>query len=203
MMTDLQTQKQADIDQLLSQICKLNIDSITGILGVRKNSRGYRFDFFNREILFDHNDFFDISGEALQPAIKLAFCQYLLNHPANPPESSGKLVTFREFSEAGPLFSRFSENTNKTIEQTYSNRLVDLEKKCRQLFGIKVNKPSYDLSFRFKALPKIPVIIQFNDTDELLPASSTLLFHGDAENYLDKKSLATIATYLTGLLIRQ
>jgi hypothetical protein len=81
--------------------------------------------------------------------------------------------------------------------------LVDLEKKCRQLFGIKVNKPSYDLSFRFKALPKIPVIIQFNDTDELLPASSTLLFHGDAENYLDKKSLATIATYLTGLLIRQ
>ena len=157
---------------------------------------------FSIAIFFDCKDFFDISGGVLQPAIKAVFCRHLLNCPKNPPENTGRLVTFREFSGAGPLFSKFSKNTNKKIEQLFSNRLAELEEKCRQLFGIKVNKSSYDLSFRFKALPKVPVIFQFNDTDELLPASSTLLFHDDAEHYLDKKSLATIGTYLTGLLIR-
>ncbi len=97
---------------------------------------GYKFNFFNRSILFDRNDFTDLSGERLQPAIKTVFCEYLLNRPEHTMASSGKLVTFREFSGAGLLFSRFSENTNKTIEQSFSNRLAVLEEKCRQLFGI-------------------------------------------------------------------
>jgi hypothetical protein len=65
-----------------------------------------------------------------------------------------------------------------------------------------VNNASYDLSVRFKALPKLPVILQFNDADEILPANSTLLFYEDAQEYLDLRSLAVIGTYLTGLLIQ-
>lgn len=201
-MNGTQTQNHQNLDQYLSQVRELNIDAISDSLGIQKCSQGYRFNFFNRSILFDRNDFVDLSGEELQPAIKTVFCQYLLNSPENTIESSGRLVTFREFSGAGPLFSRFSENTNKTIEQSFSNRLTELEEKCRQLFGMPVHKTAYDLSVRFNALPKIPVIFQFNDTDELLPANSTILFHEDAQEYLDIRSLAAIGTYLTGLLIQ-
>lgn len=200
-MKDLLTQNNQDIDHYLSQVNEVDIDRIIDVLGIQKCSQGYRFDFFNRPILYDKSDFIDLSGGEVLPAIKGIFCQYLLKSPPNKIESSGRLVTFREFSEAGPLFSRFTENTNKTIEQTFSNRQQELEQKCKDLFGMTIDKSTYDLSIRFKALPKIPLIFQFNDVDEILPATSTFLFHDDAEKYLDLKSLAAIGTYLTGLLI--
>lgn len=195
-------QSELTIDNSLKQISNLEMDSISKTLGLQKCSDGYRFDFFNRSILYDFNDFSDLSGEGILPAVKSIFCQYLLRGSKNQIKGSGRLVTFREFSGAGPLFSRFSENTNKTIEHSFSNKLALLEEKCGQLYGMPVDDTSYDLSLRFKALPRVPVIFQFNDADDILPANSAMLFHDDAENYLDLKSLAAIGTYLTGMLIQ-
>jgi len=65
----------------------------------------------------------------------------------------------------------------------------------------RLSNASYDLNIQFKALPKIPVILQFNDTDEIFPAQAVFLFYDDAVQYLDLRSLAGIITYLTGLLI--
>ena len=160
------------------------------------------FNFFGRSILFDRYDFFDSSGKTLSEAIKTVFCQYLLNSPSHPAKRSNLLVTFREFPGSGPLFSRFTENTNKTIHQTFSNRLELLEKACKRSYGVVEKNFSYDLSVKFTALPAIPIVLRFNDADELFPANSAFLFYGDASNYLDLKSLATIATYSTGLLIQ-
>ncbi len=194
-------QDDRDTQNYLSRVRKLDMDKIIDVLGIHKSAQGCRFDFFNRPILFDGNDFIDLSGGHIQPIVKTIFCQYLINCPPVKIENAGRLVTFREFSGSGPLFSRFAENTNKTIEHTFSNRLNALEDRCRRFFGMPVNNASYDLSIRFKALPKIPLIFQFNDADDILPASSTLLFHEDAQKYLDLKSLSAIGTYFTGLLI--
>ncbi len=134
--------------------------------------------------------------------IKLSFSvekslyRYFVHSPQLPGEKSIKLVTFRAFAGAGPLFSKFSENTAKTIEQTFSDRLRAVEERCRQLFGMVGDDASYDLSVRFKALPKVPVIFQFNDKEASLPASSTLMSHASAENYLDKHLLAAVGTYI-------
>lgn len=188
-------------DTYLSQICELNIENISDILGIQKRKQGYRFDFFNRPILFTHNDFIDLSGKELSPLVKTVLCKYIINCPQTPLESSGRLVTFREFPGAGPLFSKFADNTNKTIENTFSKRLEEFKKKCKEMCGMSMSNASYDLNMRFKALPKIPVILQFNDADEIFPAKAVFLFHDDAVQYLDLKSLAGITTYLAGLLI--
>jgi hypothetical protein len=194
-------QDSQDLDNYLSQICELNIENIPDILGIQKCEQGYRFDFFNRPILFDHNDFIDLSGKGLSPAVKTVLCKYITNCPQTPLETSGRLVTFREFPGAGPLFSRFVDNTNKTIENTFSKRLEEFKEKCKEMCGMPLSNASYDLNMRFKALPKIPVILQFNDVDEIFPAKAVFFFHDDAVQYLDLKSLAGIITYLTGLLI--
>ncbi len=191
-----------NLDECLSQVRELKIDHFIDTLGIQKCAQGYRFDFFNRQILFDGTDFIDLSGTALLPAIKTVFCRYLIMHPQTKTDSSGKLVTFREFSGAGPLFSRFVENTNKTIETAFSGRLDALEEKCKALFGMPLGNCSCDLSIRFKALPRIPVTLQFNESDDTFPATSAFLFHEDAISYLDLKSLASIVTCLTGFLIK-
>ena len=41
------------------------------------------------------------------------------------------------------------------IEQSFSNRLAVLEEKCRQLFGMQVNKISYD---HFSAIQGLTVL---------------------------------------------
>lgn len=186
----------------LAKVRETNLDALTDILGLQKESRGYQFEFFNRSILFDGTDFKDLSGAILQPALIGIFCRYILNAPADLIQPSGRLVTFREFSGSAPLFSRFAENTNKTIEQTFANRVEILRKKCAALLGIPTRSSSHDLSVHFKALPRVPLILKFNDADEMLPADSSLLFCDDAARYLDIKSLAAICTYLTGILIQ-
>ena len=189
------------LNEYLTLIREQNNDKLIDILGLQKTGKGYRFDFFNRPILFDHQDFVDLSGQELSFSIKIVLCKYLLNCSQPPLKKSVRLVTFREFPEAGPLFYRFAENTSKTIEQTFSNRVDALEQKCRQFYGISVSDASYDLSIRLKVLPKIPITLQFNDVDDILPAKAVFLFHEDAVNYLDLKSIGSITTYLTGHLI--
>jgi len=124
-------QENRNVNEYLPHVRKMSIDSTMNILGIQKGSQGYNFNFFNRKILFDGDDFIDLSGEDLQPAIKNIFCQYLINSPQNQIQGSGRLVTFREFSGAGPLFSRVVANTNGNRNDFC----------CTVLFSIVAKKP--------------------------------------------------------------
>ena len=172
------------------------------ILGIQKQNQSFMFEFFNRQIVFDRNDFKDITGKELTFAVKVVLCKYLLMCPEKISKSSNRLVTFREFANAGPLFSSFTANTNKIIETTFSGELETLKMRCRKLGGTMMETKSYDLSVRFRALPMIPIILNFNDKDELLPAKAGFLYHDNAETYLDLECLTITCTYLTGLLIQ-
>ncbi|WP_457552578.1 DUF3786 domain-containing protein [Desulfobacula sp.] len=186
----------------LSQLNDFDFSKKVQILGLQKWEEAFVFEFFNRKIVFNGNDFIDISGEKLTFAVKVVLCKYLLMCPEKVSESSNRLVTFREFSNAGPLFSSFTGNTNKIIETTFSGQLETLKARCLKLGGTLMETESYDLAVRFRALPRIPSILYFNDKDELLPAKSVFLYHDNAEIYLDLECLAITGTYLTGLLIQ-
>ncbi len=172
------------------------------ILGLQLRNQKLVFDFFNRQILFDGNDFVDGSGEHITRSVKTLLCQYVLMCPEKVTVSSNKLVTFREFSNAGPLFSNFTSNTGKIIETTFTGHMETLKQQCLKLGGVIIETPAYDISARFRALHRIPIILNFNDKDDLLPAQAIFLYHHNADIYLDLKSLMSTCTYLTGLLIQ-
>jgi hypothetical protein len=188
--------------EYLSQIKDFDFSKKIEILGIQKRDQLFIFEFFNRQIAFDGNDFTDIAGDEVTFAVKMILCKYLLMCPEEICESSNRLVTFREFANAGPLFSSFTANTNKIIETSFSGHLEKLKTQCLKLGGIIMETKSYDLSVRFRALRRVPVILNFNDTDELMPAKVTVLYHDNAEIYLDPECLSIICTYLTGLLIQ-
>jgi hypothetical protein len=112
------------------------------------------------------------------------------------------MVTFREFSNAGPLFSRFSENTGQIISTSFSGQADKLKLRCQRLGATLIETASYDLNAAFKALNNVPIFLNFNDADDLMPANTVFLFHDEAESYLDLECLTIVCTYLTGLLIR-
>jgi Domain of unknown function (DUF3786) len=172
------------------------------ILGARLAGEAFVIDFFNRKILVSEQNLVDADGLELTPAIRVLLFKYLLLCPDHLHKTSHKLVTFREFSNAGPLFSSFTANTAKIIETTFSGNIDELKTRCSQLGGHIVESASHDLSVRFRALHRIPILLNFNDTDEMLPANAAFLYQDNADIYLDLESLMVTCTYLTGLLIQ-
>ncbi len=173
-----------------------------GILGARIIDQSFVINFFNRKIFVSKQGVIDAEGGDLTPAVMVLLLKYLLLCPDHVWETTNKLVTFREFSNAGPLVSSFTTNTAKIIETTFSGNLVKLKHQCTRLGGTIVENPSHDMSVRFRALHRIPIILNFNDRDETLPANASFLYHDNAESYLDLESLMVTCTYLTGLLIQ-
>jgi len=50
-------------------------------------------------------------------------------------------------------------------------------------------------------LPRIPVILNFNDSDDLFPATCSILYQESAQHYLDMECLAMTGTLLAGKLL--
>lgn len=173
------------------------------VLGVRNSSQSFVLDFFNQK--------FEVSKKGVKalnpaqgkitPAVKFILIQYLLLCPAKTYDTPQKLVSFREFSGASPLYSSFTANTAKIVETSFSGRTEALKLRCEQLGSTPMSGNPHDLSFRFKALGRIPVIFNFNDRENMMPASASFLYHDNAHNFLDITSLMVTCTYLTGLLI--
>jgi hypothetical protein len=87
------------------------------------------------------------------------------------------------------------------VVETFAGRLADLEKAAKELGGYPPGEDfPYDACFRFDALPKIPMLLLFNDVDEEFPAKCTVLFQASAENYLDGECLAMLGAQLAGRL---
>ncbi len=135
-------------------------------------------------------------------AIKTVLSTYILNCPDTITQSSNRLVSFREFNGASPLFSRFTANTSKIIETTFLGHRGRLTSRCKELGGTRIETDGYDVSVRFLALPRIPVIFHFNDAEGAMPATAVFLFHKNATTWLDLESLTLISTYLTGQFIQ-
>jgi hypothetical protein len=66
--------------------------------------------------------------------------------------------------------------------------------------GIQGHAPaatfSYDLCMQFTVLPKIPVLLLYNDADEEFPDQCAVPFERRAENYLDMECLAMVGMLL-------
>ena len=140
-------------------------------------------------------------GEELTTAGKVMLCKYVLTCQSDLPECEDRLVTYREFRDSGPLTSYFTTNTNKTIESSFSGNISALKKKGKEIGGKLRASDSYDVSLEFAAFPRIPIVLNFNDCDDLFPAVCSLLYRASAENFLDMECLAMTGTLLTGKLI--
>ena len=170
-------------------------------LGVELEQESLVFNFFSRKIRFSREGIEDIEGNLLTPAVKYLLCNYLLNFPDPNWERSEGLVTLREIPGSGPLFSSFTANTGKIIKTSFSGKLKDLKTRSLLLGGEILDNPSFDISLKFFPFKMVPIILNFNDEDEMMGSSATFLFQDNAYKYLDLESLSIITTCLTGLLI--
>jgi hypothetical protein len=125
---------------------------------------------------------------------------YVMDYPPNAPET-GRLISFRELTGAGPLVVNFANNTNKTITTTFAGNLSALQSAAGALGADpQPDVSGFDLFFEFMALPGVPLYLQFNDAQGPIPAQGSLLLEASIEAYLDMRTIFTLGTYLCGRL---
>ncbi|MBE0582927.1 MAG: DUF3786 domain-containing protein [Desulfofustis sp.] len=140
-------------------------------------------------------------GRDATPAVRVILARYVLDCPELPWGKADRLMSYREFPDAAPLISYFATNTNKTIETHFSGGLDRLRDSGRSLGAVEEHSASHDLSLSFFALPRIPVVLNFNDRDELFPAACSVLYRQSAQYYLDMECLAMTGTLLASRLV--
>ncbi len=185
----------------LQEIGKINLHERAYYLGAEFHEKGLVIPFYDDKFLVTTEGIFDLKGSIPTFAIKVVLCKYVLMSPQEEVAEVSPLVTYREFKDSGPLTSYFANNTNKTLEVAFSGKITILKEKCMAIGGIEKASSTYDFSVELFALPKIPVILNFNDKDEMFPAGCSILYQASAERFLDMECLAITGTYLTGILI--
>lgn len=187
-------------EKYLHQIRQIDFLAKANILGVEKDGDSLIIPVYNTLYRFNSDGIVIEEGKELSVSLQVILCKYILTAPMEPISSDNRWQTYREFKNAAPLVSHFTTNTILLLENTFSGKVNVLRKRCEEVGGKAQETEVYDLSFQFYAFPRIPVIVNFNDSDELFPAACSVLFHSSVENYLDMECLSMTGTLLAGIL---
>jgi len=181
-----------------TQIAKTDLGSVKDRLGAGNDGEQMLISFFNEEYRVSGAGISDASGNRPGYGVCVILAKYVLLCPDRPYHDD-QWVSFKDFKRASHFtnVNFFSSDTERAIERVFTGRLDDLVKAGEELGGIRRDAEfAYDLSMEFQTLPRIALLLLFNDGDEEFPARCTVLFQRHAEYYLDPESLAMLGAAL-------
>lgn len=186
--------------EYLRQIREIDYLAKADILGLDRIDDTLRIPIYNSTYWFSESGIVTDDGRDLSVSLQVIICKYILHCSLEPVLSKNRLQPYREFKDAAPLISYFTTNTTQRIEKFFTGRVKELHGRCLDAGGEALDTEVYDLSYRFYALPRIPVVLNFNDCDDLFPAACSILYNSSAANYLDMECLSMTGTHLSSIL---
>ncbi|RJQ72294.1 MAG: DUF3786 domain-containing protein [Desulfobacteraceae bacterium] len=175
-----------------AQMEKIDFGSIETELGMVHNGDRRIIPFFNDRYIVSRKEIVDESGNRPDYMTFVILAKYILLCPGRS-HYDAEWVSFKDFKKATHFtnVNYFSSDTERAIERHFSGKLNELEKACHELGGLRCKlEIAYDLMMQFNALPRISLLLLFNEEDEEFPAKCSVLFQKHAEYYLDPESLA-------------
>ena len=178
------------------QIAELDFLSIKDRLGIELRGRDAVIPFFGEEYIVSDTGIADESGNRPNYMVCVILSKYLLLCPDASLVSRewSALKDFHKMSQFTNL-NFFTSDTEGPIVKRFSGRISELSEASRK-FGGKACElsVSYDFAMEFRVLPKIKILLVFNDRDDEFPATCSVLFQKQAEDYLDPESLIMVGT---------
>ncbi len=195
-MTNRESVFKKTYEKYLTQIKKIDFNSIKQKLGAEVEKNKIIIPLFGKPYKVSAAGIADPVGKQPMFDICVILCKYILLCPQIPPKGQD-WVSFRDLKDSGPLTSYFVNDVERAIATQFNGRLCDMQNAGRTLKGYSPGiEVSYDLSMQFDALPKVPVVMLFNDADDEFSATCSVLFERRAENYLDPECLAMVGRCL-------
>ncbi len=180
----------------LSQLAGIDMGFRAAMLDIAVEGDTARIPFFGRRFFVTTENITDDAGARAPYDVCVVLARYLLMCPKRFP-SADAWSAYRDFKDSGPLTVFFTDNVEEAIAASFSGRLPELDRACRALGGARpAVELSYDLTMQISALPRVPLLLLFNDADEEFPAQCSVLFEARAERFLDAESLAILGSQL-------
>lgn len=180
----------------IAQIAEIDLESIGQKLGLEVEGNEIIIPLFGKPHRVSGSGIADPFGNQPSLDICVICCKYLLMCPDVYPIGK-EWVSFRGLKDSGPLTVYFANDVERAISGYFAGRLRNMKQACKALGGYSPDiEATYDLSMQFDALPHVPVILLFNDSDDEFPAKSSVLFERRAEDYLDPECLAMVGRLL-------
>ena len=180
------------LNDYLQQVARLDVTPLTQMLGVDVRDETVIIPFIGEKYRVGKNEILDPTGKRADYGVSVVLCKYLLLCPDNEPVSD-QWQSFKDFKSAAPLISYFSDNVEGAVTKRFSGRREALKKAADALDGhAPPMNTSYDISACFHPLPKVPLLLLFNDADGDFDAGCSVLFEKRAEDYLDMECLAIV-----------
>ncbi len=186
-------------EEYCRQITELDFLSIKDILGIEIRGQEAIVAFLGEEYIVSNKGIADKFGNRPDYMICVILAKYLLLCPDAPVVNKewSALKDFHKVSQFTNL-NVFTSDAEQPIIKSFSGRIDALAEASKKVGG----KPcrldiSYDFTMEFSILPKINILLLFNDTDDEFPAACSVLFQKQAEDYLDPESLIMSAVAFT------
>jgi len=186
----------------INKVATLDFSSVALDLGLDTDGRSVTIPFFNTPYRVTRETVSTPEGKPAAFGVGVVLCNYLIQSPREAPVDD-EWCSYKDFKNAAPLVGTFANTVERPIASDFSGRLPDLEKAGRILGGIapSITLP-HDLNLVIQALPRVPLLLLFNDADDEFPADCKVLFEKRAENYLDMECLAILGMLLAEYLRR-
>ena len=195
----------------LQQLASLDIKTIGPALGGRILNESQEpmvsLPYFNKTYRVSSQGILDPSGQKPGYDTCILLCRYLLmgagligKENGNKPKAL-EWVGFRDLKDSGPLTVYFSNNVEQAILNALTGRLAEFKAEMEQLKGrVPDLDVQYDLAVQLDGLPRIPMLLLFNDAEDGFPASCSVLFKKDVETFLDAECIAMVGYRLAVLI---
>lgn len=180
----------------LAQIANIDMAPRAAILGIRVEKDEAVIPFLGRSYRVSSRGIKDSAGEQPFLGIGVILSKYILLCP-DRPSLDKEWVSYKDFKDAAPLSGSFATNTEHAIAEHFAGRLDDLASACKRLGGLDpgLDLP-YQLEMKLYPLPKVAVLILFDDADDEFPSQCKVLFERRAEQYLDPECMAILGMVL-------
>jgi hypothetical protein len=185
----------------LQQLKDISLEELADHLGVEFIEDKMIVPFLRHIYKISRNGIFDQSGKTPLYPICVVLFKYILTNPETIFLES-PWTSYKDFKDAGPLIGFFSNDVEKAIVKQFSGKTENLKNACESLGGKNSDIDIiYDVSMQLTALPKIPLLLLFNDVDDEFPAQCSVLFQKRIESYLDMETVALIGNIFTKMLV--
>ncbi|MCJ7772936.1 MAG: DUF3786 domain-containing protein [Desulfobacterales bacterium] len=181
----------------LKQISRLNLKDLEEKLGIEV--------YENEAVIKVFGEPYRVSGDGIVgPSEKRApfdiciiLSKYILLCPEILPAKKKDWVSYRDFKDSGPLLKFYANDVERPFANRFSGKINVLNKAGKSLGGYPPDlELSYDFCMQFDVLPKIPLLLLYNDADKDFFATCSVLFQNDAEKFLDAECLAVVGSLL-------
>lgn len=166
-------------------------------ISVNLETQSVTIPFLNTQYTVSPTGILDEYANRPTYGICVILLKYLLMCPDRVPGETSWIQS-RDFKDTVQAQNKgLSDYAAKKISEVFSGNASLLKKALSELGGQALNGEfPYDLSVSLPVLPRVPILVLFNDKDEHFDAETFILYENRAHHFLDAECRVMVDWYL-------